>query len=211
MLNVIFDMDGTLIDSEDCICAAVNAIRKDRNLAPLEYEFIKQTAHTPNVSCAKVFYEIDDFAFPSYKVGFESYFDKAYNDGARLFEGVEWLLRECKKRGYSLAIASNAPQHTLGGILEQHKIFAFFDSILGAQIGIESKPSPMMIHKILQNAPFEKSAFVGNGAKDRGAAKNAGIPYLHAKWGANPSTLEKDEFDSAQKLLAMLEKVAEAI
>ncbi len=206
MLNIIFDMDGTLIDSENAICAAINAIRKDRNLPRLENDYIKQVLHTPNLNCPKIFYELDNFAYPSYKVGFEKYFHKAYEQDVKVFDGVLWLLDECKKRNYFLAIASNAPHNELLPILHHHKIAHFFDTIIGSTPNRESKPSPMMIDMILQSAPFVKSIFVGNGAKDEGAAKNANIPYLHAKWGENPASLKPNEFCTAKGLLKLIEK-----
>ena len=80
----------------------------------------------------------------------------------------------------------------------------YFDAIIGTNTTIEAKPNPMMIHLILQNAPFAKSVFVGNCIKDEGAAQNAGIPYLQAKW--NESTLKENEFTSAEELLQKLKE-----
>lgn len=109
-----------------------------------------------------------------------------------------------QKKNYFLALASNAPQQGLKPILQRHKINQYFDSILGTNDTIESKPNPMMIYLILRNAPFAKSVFVGNCLKDEGAAKNAKIPYLQAKWGAN--ALKDNEFASAEELLEKLKE-----
>lgn len=203
MLNVIFDMDGTLLDSENSICEAINAIRKDKSLPMLPKETIQHAIHTPNLNCAKIFYEIDDFPHKSYKVGFEDYFTRHYEQSAVLFEGVREMLQICKERNYFLSLASNAPQEALIEILQKHKIDTFFHSILGTNDKIESKPNPMMIHLALENAPFLSSVFVGNCLKDEGAAKNAKIPYLQAKWGEK--ALKSNEFSTAKELLAKLQ------
>ncbi|MBD5164395.1 HAD family hydrolase [Helicobacter sp.] len=203
MLNVIFDMDGTLLDSENSICEAINAIRRDKNLPVLPKETIQHAIHTPNLNCAKIFYGIEDFPHKSYKVGFEAYFTKHYEQSAVLFEGVREMLQICKERNYFLALASNAPQEALEGILQKHKIHQFFNIILGTNDTIESKPNPMMIHLALEKAPFQSSVFVGNCLKDEGAAKNAKIPYLQAKWGEK--ALQSNEFSTAKELLAKLQ------
>ncbi|EIJ7334107.1 HAD family hydrolase, partial [Campylobacter jejuni] len=52
MINVFFDMDGTLIDSANAISCAVNEIRRDLNLTPLSREIIMQTINTPNIDWA---------------------------------------------------------------------------------------------------------------------------------------------------------------
>lgn len=46
MINILFDMDGTLLDSEDSICEAVNEIRAERSLLPLPKQMIKNAIHT---------------------------------------------------------------------------------------------------------------------------------------------------------------------
>ncbi|RDU73084.1 HAD family hydrolase [Helicobacter aurati] len=204
MLNVIFDMDGTLLDSEPSICGAVNEIRESLGFSKLSDENILHTIHTPSLNCAEVFYNIKDFPHKSYKVGFEKYFSKHY-ENATLFDGVDEMLKTCKERKYFLAIASNAPHSGLKPILQKHKIAEFFDVIIGTDSHIESKPNPMMIYRILQNAPFKSSVFVGNCIKDEGAATNANIPYLQAKWGEE--THAKNEFSDAKELLAKLEKI----
>lgn len=205
MINVIFDMDGTLLDSEGAICEAVNAIRKDMGLPMLANESIQHAIHTPNLNCAKIFYGIENFPHKSYKVGFEKYFSKHYEQAA-LFENVREMLQICKERNYFLAIASNAPQDGLEPILQRHNVAQYFDRIIGTNSQTESKPNPMMIHKIIANAPFKRSVFVGNCLKDEGAARNANIPYLQAKWGEEKCA--DNEFSNANELLAKLDAIA---
>lgn len=198
MINVIFDMDGTLINSANAICEAVNEIRSELKFAPLEHKFIMDTINTPGKDWAKILYDIDDFKHSSFKEGFEKYFVKHYKQSVILYEGMRELLEFLKAKNCYLAIATNAPQSSLTQILSKFEITPFFDKILGVSLGIEPKPSPMMLRLIQDEAPFQKSIFIGDSQKDKEAAKNANMPYFHAKWqGEN---LEENEFSSVANL-----------
>ncbi|TKX28822.1 HAD family hydrolase [Campylobacter sp. MIT 12-5580] len=202
MINVIFDMDGTLINSANAISSAVNEIRADLKLAPLEPRFIMQTINTPGKDWAKILYDIDKFEHSSFKDGFERYFIKHYQKSVLLYDGVIEVLEFLKSKNCYLAIATNAPQSSLTQILNKHNILPFFSKVLGVSLGIEPKPHPMMLKLISDEAPFEKSVFVGDSDKDKQAAQNANMPYFHAKWGEEKC--QKDEFKNADELIELL-------
>ena len=88
MLTVIFDMDGTLINSANAISSAVNEIRKNLNLQALDERFILDTINTPGKDWAKILYNIDDFEHSTFKQGFERYFIKHYEQSVILYDGV---------------------------------------------------------------------------------------------------------------------------
>lgn len=152
MTAVIFDMDGTLINSANAICEAVNEIRKDLNLEPLPHAFIVQTINTPGKDWAKILYNIENFSHSSFKEGFERYFVKHYKQSVVLYDGILSVLEWLKSRGAYLAIATNAPQASLNVVLERHGILPFFDKVLGISLGIEPKPHPMMLNLIKDEA-----------------------------------------------------------
>ena len=204
MINVFFDMDGTLIDSANAIASAVNEIRNELKLSPLSKEEIYKIINTPNINWAKELYGADNFGFQSFKEGYEKYFIKHYEKSVILFDGVIEILKFLKDKNCFLAIATNAPQSSLSAILTKHKIMPFFNKILGVNQGIEPKPHPMMLNLLKQEAPFEKSIFVGDSQKDKECAKNANIEYFHAKWYQND--IKENEFNSADGLKNLLSK-----
>lgn len=198
MINVIFDMDGTLINSANAICEAVNEIRAEFKFEPLEHKLIIDTINTPGKDWAKILYNIDNFEHCSFKEGFEKYFVKHYKQSVILYEGMRELLEFLKAKNCYLAIATNAPQSSLTQILTKFEITPFFDKILGVGFGILPKPHPMMLHLINDEAPHQNSVFIGDSKKDKEAAKNANMPYFHAKWqGEN---LQENEFSSVANL-----------
>ena len=224
MTAVIFDMDGTLINSANAICEAVNEIRKDLNLEPLPHAFIVQTINTPGKDWAKILYNIENFSHSSFKEGFERYFVKHYKQSVVLYDGVLSVLQWLKARNAYLAIATNAPQASLNVVLERHGILPFFDKVLGISLGIEPKPHPMMLDlirdevcalgnkkcadendgrfnraELKSSGVLKNCVFVGDSLKDKEAAKNAKMPFLWAKWGENSTlnskNLNKNEFE----------------
>ncbi|MEB2821489.1 HAD family hydrolase [Campylobacter upsaliensis] len=202
MINVFFDMDGTLIDSANAISAAVNEIRAELKLSPMKREDIMRIINTPQIDWAKELYEMKNFNHSSFKEGFEKYFIKHYQQSVVLFEGIKEILDFLKEQKCYLAIATNAPQSSLTQILNKHNILSYFDKILGVSVGIEPKPSPMMLHLLKAEAPYQTSLFIGDSAKDKEAAQRADIPYYHAKW--YEKDLKENEFGNAKELLVFL-------
>ncbi|QOR00465.1 HAD family hydrolase [Campylobacter sp. 2014D-0216] len=202
MINVIFDMDGTLIDSAKAIVCAVNEIRADLNLEPLKRDFILDTINTPGQNYAKIFYGVDTYSHTSFKEGYEKYFIKHYDQSVVLFDGVVEVLDFCKKNGCYLAIATNAPQESLVPILKKQNILSYFDKILGVSYGIEAKPDPMMLRLIADEAKYNKSLFIGDSLKDRLCAKNANVDYIHIAWHK-----EVKEPDEANDKNTLIEKI----
>lgn len=205
MINVFFDMDGTLIDSANAISAAVNEIRREElKLSPLSRQVIMEVINTPGVDWAKELYDIDNFHHSNFKEGFEKYFIKHYEQSVILFDKIVDLLEFLKKEKCYLAIATNAPQSSLDKILSKHDIIKYFDKILGVSLGIEPKPHPMMLNLLQKEAPYTSSVFVGDSQKDRECAKNAKIPYYHARW--YQKNLKEGEFSTTEELKILLEK-----
>ncbi|MCW1360389.1 HAD family hydrolase [Campylobacter sp. US33a] len=205
MINIIFDMDGTLIDSANAITQAVNEIRNELGLEALERSYIMNIVNTPNLDWAKILYGFNEFNHQSFKEGYEKYFLKHYKQSVVLFEGVKDVLEFCKNKNCYLAIATNAPQSSLNPILEKHEIMPYFHKILGVNFDIEPKPSPMMANLIKEQAWYEKSIFIGDSKKDEECALNAKMPYLQAKWYEEKS--KENEFSNAKELIELIKNL----
>lgn len=204
MINVFFDMDGTLIDSANAITCAINEIRKDLNLNALSRQTIMQTINTPNINWAKELYNIDSFHHSSFKEGYEKYFVKHYEQSVVLYDGIKELLQFLKDKNCFLAIATNAPQSSLANILKKHGIIPYFDKILGVSFDIKPKPHPMMLELLKNEAVYKTSLFIGDSQKDQECARNANLPYLHAKW--YQKDLKENEFSNVDELKSLLQK-----
>ena len=170
MKTVIFDMDGTLLDSSRAIEISVNNTRRELyGLAPLQKNFIVRTINDPNKNAFLEFYgkteaSAEELAF------FEKEFVSNYRDFAVLYEGIEDLLHSCKKAGFFLAVASNAPSYTLSAILEKTGVRRLFDLVVGANEQMPSKPNPAMLLHVIARSPHKNAIFLGDSKKDELAA-----------------------------------------
>ena len=182
MKVVIFDMDGTVIDSGEAIYKTVNEVRDELNLPPLEKEFIIKAINEPGRNLALEFYDIDTPS-RSLKEGFEEKFKKFYDECATTYDGVRELLQKCQEAKFKVVLASNAPHDTLEKILKKNEIYELFDEVIGASKEIPQKPDPAMLHLAVSKTGADKAIFIGDSLKDELAAKNANMPYVQVCWG----------------------------
>lgn len=170
MKTVIFDMDGTLLDSSRAIEVSVNNTRRELyGLAPIQRDFIVRTINDPSKNAFLEFYgkteaSAEELAF------FEKEFVKNYHEFAVLYDGIDGLLRHCKRSGYFVALASNAPAYTLQEILRKTGSRELFDLVVGADEHTPSKPDPAMLLRTIALSPHKKAIFLGDSKKDELAA-----------------------------------------
>lgn len=188
MINLIFDMDGTIIDSNNAIVCTVNELRATLDLAPLKRDEIIKLMNNPSVDFKAIVYE------NRLKIDTEPYFKKHYEKSVILYDGVKWLLDWAKDEGHFIAMATNASSKTTNHILSKLGVLAYFDLILCAGDGYEPKPSPNMLELISQKAAFKDSLFIGDSDKDKQSAINANMAYLIVKW------YEEAKINSAKSL-----------
>lgn len=181
---VIFDMDGTLIDSDIAICQTVNYVRKESNLEPLANDEILEIVNNPSINPIKTLYNIDK---PSagMRYIFNNLFNENYMKYARAYDEAKKLLELCKEEKFKIALATNAPHKQIESILKVCKIEEYFDFTIGSSDKVPQKPDPYMLNLIKDKFDCKSSIFIGDSKKDFLAAKNANMPYVQVIWGTS--------------------------
>jgi phosphoglycolate phosphatase len=184
---VIFDMDGTLIDSKKDMTISVNYVRKNNhNLPPLSEELIVDAINRHERNLAMLFYETQTYEARDREL-FEQHYKEQCIKHPYLYDGVKETLHALKDAGVKLSVATNAPTLFAQTMLRHLKIVDLFDVIVGADRVEKSKPSPDMIEYILHFYEFmpqkDKAWMVGDNTKDIESAKRAGIEAVFAAWG----------------------------
>ncbi|WP_297440817.1 HAD family hydrolase [Sulfurimonas sp.] len=184
---VIFDMDGTLIDSKKDITISVNYVREvNHNLPPLSEEFIVDAINKEHRNLPKLFYGTETYEDRDKEI-FEKHYKEQCIQNPYLYDGVLEVLQTLQKHNVKMSVATNAPTLFAKTMLKHLQVAEMFDVIIGADKVKVSKPHPEMIHKILSFYNFDKTTtkawMVGDNSKDMESAINAGIDAIFAAWG----------------------------
>jgi len=187
---VIFDMDGTLLDSKKDITISINYIRDlHYNLPPLSEEFVVKAINMHERNLPKMFYGTEIYNDKDREV-FEIHYAMQCIQNPYLYDGIFETLQKLLTNGVKLSVATNAPTPFALRMLKHLKVAQMFDVVIGADKVKCSKPDPEMLDEILNYYNFDKNKHkawvVGDSSKDMLSAKNAGIDALFATWGFSP-------------------------
>jgi len=183
MRILIFDMDGTLINSGNSITNTINHVRNNLGLKKLEKDYILEKVNDPKIDTAQFFYGTLKLT-KKQKMLFEEHYNATCLDNIRLYDGVAKLIENLKS-DFSLAIATNANSNFARKMLNHLEIGKYFKTILGYNNVQRPKPHPEIINKILNkhNVQKQNAQLIGDSHKDILAAKNAGVDWILVNWG----------------------------
>ena len=190
---IIFDLDGTLLNTIDDLGYACNyALEKAGFPTHPISEYPRMVGNGINNLIRRALPEADRTEETILRVRshFVPYYDAHNCDYTRPYEGIPELLQTLKSRGHQLAVASNKYQAATEKIVT-HFFPGVFDVILGEREGIERKPDPQIVKDILaqlHNDPINDQMvlYIGDSLVDRDTAHNAGVPFIACSWGFVP-------------------------
>jgi len=205
---VIFDMDGTLIDSRKDITLSINYVRKQNHaLEPLSEEFVVESINKDERNLAYLFYGTKNYEDRDREL-FEKHYKEQCTQNVFLYDGVLETLDILKGNGVRLFVATNAPTKFAKIMLKSLSIDSMFDMIVGADMVKVSKPDPEMIHKILNFCQFDKMKdkawMIGDSSKDIKCAQNADIDALFATWGFSAKSEYKSNIKTPKEIISIV-------
>jgi phosphoglycolate phosphatase len=187
---LIFDLDGTLVDSLPGIAAALNGALAEQGYPTHPEERVRTFIGNGTWMLAKrgLPAGATDNEVDSLEATFLRHYPETWREGTRIYDGILPMLSELEKTGLTLAIFSNKTHaftvemagHLFGGVS--------FACVLGHRGGAARKPDPSGALEIAARMHLDPAqvGFVGDSTVDFETADNAGMPPYLVTWGYHP-------------------------
>lgn len=191
---VIFDLDGTLIDSKLDLAHAANATRGHMGMLPLEYERVYSYVGNgapvlirrvlgPDATEAQVEEALEFFL---------EYYRDHMLDYTVLYPGVGESLEQLREAGVRMAVLTNKPVRISRAIVDGLGVGGHFYQVYGGNSFDFKKPHPIGVETLMKEcgAARERTMMVGDSSVDIQTARNAGVKSCGVTYGFQPETLK---------------------
>lgn len=184
---VLFDLDGTLVDSAPDLCASLNRIRQSENLAPLPYNVLREFAGSGARGLLKIGFDITDQdpRFPELKERFLSDYQNHCAEKVCCFDGIEQTLEEIEQAGWQWGVVTNKFSNFTIPIMKKLGLYDRACVIISGDETGKLKPHPdnMLVALNKMRALPQETPYVGDDIRDSKVAQTLGMPFAAATWG----------------------------
>lgn len=208
--TVLFDLDGTLLDSAPDICQAVNQMLVEDGRSRLTTEeIIPMIGDGAMELCRRALLKtggvLADDLYP-YVQRFVAHYRSLPPDPAQVFPHVREILQTLRDKNVKLAVCTNKAENATVQILRALDLIRYFDFIAGGDTFTVHKPHPGHIMGVLEALDLTPigALFVGDGPRDTEASKKAGIPCFIVTHGYG---IDYDRLECERKIASMDELI----
>jgi len=197
--GVIFDLDGTLIDSYQALFLAFLHTYRNMGLPPLTDEEVKRVlGHGVSSTFRDL---LGEERVPEAMRLFRQSYEEVMRPNTRLLPGVREALEGLRERGIQLAVATNKIGHFARELFEYFGMEKLFAIVLGDEDVSQNKPDPEMILYALEKMRLKKEEviFVGDSPIDIQTGKNAGVRVFAVTTGVT----RRADLEKAQPTLIL--------
>ncbi|HEV2043770.1 MAG TPA: HAD-IA family hydrolase [Sphingomicrobium sp.] len=186
MSPIIFDLDGTLVDSAPLCAAIINEMLRERGSTRAVTEADSREYLTKGGSqLVTALLGGDGGETQNDLEAFRDRYAARQTPADCLFPGVRDGLGALSRSGVRMAICSNKPQHLCDKIVADLSLASFFEVVVGSVPGRPLKPAPDLANLALKKFGAEAAdcLYVGDSEVDRQTAAAAGIPFIFVTYG----------------------------
>jgi phosphoglycolate phosphatase len=188
--TILFDLDGTLVDTAPDLMNAHNHVMKKYGYATKSTEEIRNLigqgagaliGRSIWGQAKKEFHSVDDKKKKEQmSKDFVNYYKKNIIKESTLIKGVENFLKWCKNKNISMAVCTNKQEHLSIDLLKKIGIYDYFEYVAGSNTFDYCKPDPRHLTSVIEilNGDLKKCMMIGDSENDANAAKAASIPVI---------------------------------
>ena len=219
-LTILFDLDGTLVDTAPDLMNAHNHVMKKFGYVERELDDIKKLAgRGSKAMIKKSIHEIAERTGKIKKTNkneneemtkeFINYYSQNIYNKSKPRVGVLDFLNWCKKNSISMAVCTNKQEHLSTDLLKKIKFYDFFDYIAGGNTFNYNKPDPRHLINTIEiiGGNLKKSIMIGDSETDSTAAKAAKIPFILIENGYTEKKPDQIHYNHLIKNFVGLEKI----
>ncbi|MBI1393259.1 MAG: HAD-IA family hydrolase [Alphaproteobacteria bacterium] len=212
---VVFDLDGTLIDTAGDLAAAMNHALALDGLPPLATSRVRHmVGHGAKAMMAEGYRahgrDAGDANLETRLADFLAYYEAHIDDLSKPFDGALEAIDRLRRAGCRTAICTNKRERPARLLIERLGLSGIFDAIVGGDTAAGPKPDPSPVELAVKRAGGATCVFIGDSDTDILAAMAAGAPCLVAEFGYGPLTLRDRAFATFSNFGAVPDLVADA-
>ncbi len=184
---VIFDWDGTLVDSVEHIADSLHQAATDLGFPALEREAYRDIIGLGLVEALEKLYPgIDRAGLDAIREGYKNYFFSKMTTPQNVFAGMADVLADIRRAGRGCSVATGKSRRGLDVALESSGLGSYFD-ITRCADETRSKPDPAMLEEIVRFYGIEPSdaVMIGDTRYDLEMARRIGMPSIGVEWGVH--------------------------
>ncbi|MBR1195748.1 HAD-IA family hydrolase [Bradyrhizobium sp. AUGA SZCCT0240] len=187
---LVFDLDGTLVETAPDLIGALNFVLDREGLAPVPLAKARNMIGAGARKLIERGLELEDRSVSVDELNrltkdFVAYYAEHIADESRPFEGLEAALDELEGQGFRFAVCTNKLEWLSKLLLDKLDLSKRFAAICGADTFGVSKPDPVILQQTLARAGAQLAGaiMVGDAGPDVGVARRAGIPVIGVEFG----------------------------
>ena len=193
--TVIFDLDGTLLNTLEDLCGSVNYALSNSGFPIRTLDNVRHDVGNGirNLIRRSLPADTPEEKYQQVYTDFRLHYRIHCADFTRPYSGIPWLLTELRRSGARTAVVSNKADFAVQLLINQF-FPCLFDAVLGERDGIPKKPAPEPINTVLSSLGMEPgdAVYVGDSEVDILTAANAKLPCICVDWGfRSRKTLEQ--------------------
>jgi phosphoglycolate phosphatase len=188
--TVVFDLDGTLVDTAPDLISALNVVLSREGLPPVPLKSARTMIGAGARKLIERGLELEGRVTTSDDIDrltrdFIDYYAAHIAEASRPFEGLEQALDDLAARGYQFAVCTNKLEWLSKKLLDELGLTSRFAAICGADTFGVSKPDPAILQQTVARAGGQIGAtvMVGDAGPDIGVSRRAGVPVIGVEFG----------------------------